>query len=142
MPSSATRENNPGQRAHDRPVLLHSLIFLDEGQEVTAQARPKLAAGGSGAKPQVVVAPGVKMERYVAAFYCNRVLNQQRALSIFPFPNQIHRNVCRFGVLEFGNGIPNHSYDSLEMEMNSVKRLEWNGNGVWNFESIWKWKWN
>jgi hypothetical protein len=35
MPSSATRENNPGQRAHDRPVLLHSLIFLDEGQEVT-----------------------------------------------------------------------------------------------------------
>jgi len=35
MPNSATRENNPGQRAHDRPVLLHSLIFLDEGQEVT-----------------------------------------------------------------------------------------------------------
>jgi hypothetical protein len=35
MPSSATRENNPGQRAHDRPVFLHSLIFLDEGQEVT-----------------------------------------------------------------------------------------------------------
>src|SRR3984957_18675099 len=35
MPSSATRASNPGQRAHDRPVLLHSLIFLDEGQEVT-----------------------------------------------------------------------------------------------------------
>ena len=45
--------------------------------------------------------------------------------------------------LEFGNGIPNHSYDSLEMEMNLVKRLEWkrefgmskvfgNGIGVWN----------
>ena len=53
--------------------------------------------------------------------------NQQRALSIFPFPfpNQIHRNFCRFGVLEFGNGIPNHSYDSLEMEMNLVKL--WNG---------------
>jgi hypothetical protein len=35
MPSSATRANNPGQRAHERPVLLHSLIFLDEGSEVT-----------------------------------------------------------------------------------------------------------
>ena len=35
MPSNATRENNPGQRAHDRPVLLHSLIFLDEGREMT-----------------------------------------------------------------------------------------------------------
>jgi hypothetical protein len=35
MPSSTTREDNPGQRAHDRPVLLHSLIFLDEGPEVT-----------------------------------------------------------------------------------------------------------
>jgi hypothetical protein len=35
MPTSATRENNPGQRAHDRPVLLHSLIFLDEGSEMT-----------------------------------------------------------------------------------------------------------
>jgi hypothetical protein len=35
MPSSATRENEPGQRAPDRPVLLHSVIFLDEGQEVT-----------------------------------------------------------------------------------------------------------
>jgi hypothetical protein len=35
MPSSAIRENNPGQRAHDRPVLLHSLIFLDEGREMT-----------------------------------------------------------------------------------------------------------
>jgi hypothetical protein len=35
MPSSATRENNPGQRAHDGQVLLHSLIFLDEGPEVT-----------------------------------------------------------------------------------------------------------
>jgi|HubBroStandDraft_2_1064218.scaffolds.fasta_scaffold31223_2 hypothetical protein len=35
MPSSTTRESNPGQRAHDRPVLLHSLVFLDEGAEVT-----------------------------------------------------------------------------------------------------------
>jgi hypothetical protein len=35
MPSSVTRESDPGQRAHDRPVRLHSLIFLDEGQEVT-----------------------------------------------------------------------------------------------------------
>jgi hypothetical protein len=35
MPGSTTRENNSGQRAHDRPVLLHSLIFLDEGTEVT-----------------------------------------------------------------------------------------------------------
>jgi hypothetical protein len=35
MPSSTTRESDPGQRAHDRPVLLHSLVFLDEGSEVT-----------------------------------------------------------------------------------------------------------
>jgi hypothetical protein len=35
MPSSTTRESNPGQRAHDRPVLLHALVFLDEGPEVT-----------------------------------------------------------------------------------------------------------
>ena len=35
MSSSTTRESDPGQRAHDRPVLLHSLVFLDEGSEVT-----------------------------------------------------------------------------------------------------------
>ena len=35
MSSSTTRESDPGQRAHDRPVLLHSLVFLDEGAEVT-----------------------------------------------------------------------------------------------------------
>jgi len=35
MFSSTTRESDPGQRAHDRPVLLHSLVFLDEGSEVT-----------------------------------------------------------------------------------------------------------
>jgi hypothetical protein len=34
MPST-TRESDPGQRAHDRPVLLHPLVFLDEGTEVT-----------------------------------------------------------------------------------------------------------
>ena len=46
--------------------------------------------------------------------------------------------------LEFGNGIPNHSYDSLEMEMNLVKlwngmemefgmsKVFGNGIGVWN----------
>jgi hypothetical protein len=35
MPSSTTHQNDPGQRAHDRPVLLHSLTYLDEGPEVT-----------------------------------------------------------------------------------------------------------
>jgi hypothetical protein len=35
MSSSTTRESDPGQRAHDRPVLLHSLVLLDEGSEVT-----------------------------------------------------------------------------------------------------------
>jgi len=35
MSSSTTRASDPGQRAHDRPVLLHSLVFLDEGEEVT-----------------------------------------------------------------------------------------------------------
>jgi len=35
MPGSITRENNPSQRAHDRPVLLYSLVYLDEGPEVT-----------------------------------------------------------------------------------------------------------
>jgi hypothetical protein len=35
MSSSTTRESDPGQRAHDRPVLLHALVFLDEGSEVT-----------------------------------------------------------------------------------------------------------
>lgn len=35
MSSSTTRESDPGQRAHDRPVLLHPLVFLDEGAEVT-----------------------------------------------------------------------------------------------------------
>jgi hypothetical protein len=35
MSSSTTRESDPGQRAHDRPVPLHSLVFLDEGSEVT-----------------------------------------------------------------------------------------------------------
>jgi hypothetical protein len=35
MPSSTTRESGPGRRAPDRPVLLHALVFLDEGQEVT-----------------------------------------------------------------------------------------------------------
>jgi len=35
MSSSTTRESDPGQRAHDRPVLLHALVFLDEGAEVT-----------------------------------------------------------------------------------------------------------
>lgn len=33
--TSTTSESTPGQRAHDRPVLLHSLVFLDEGEEVT-----------------------------------------------------------------------------------------------------------
>jgi hypothetical protein len=35
MSSSTTRASDPGQRAHDRPVALHSLIYLDEGAEVT-----------------------------------------------------------------------------------------------------------
>jgi len=35
MPSSPTRESDTGQRSNDRPVLLHALVFLDEGQEVT-----------------------------------------------------------------------------------------------------------
>jgi len=35
MPGSTIRESSPGQRAHDQPVFLHSLVFLDEGEEVT-----------------------------------------------------------------------------------------------------------
>jgi hypothetical protein len=35
MSSSTTRASDPGQRAHNRPVLLHALVFLDEGAEVT-----------------------------------------------------------------------------------------------------------
>jgi hypothetical protein len=35
MPGNTTRDSAPARREHDQPVLLHALVFLDEGEEVT-----------------------------------------------------------------------------------------------------------
>jgi hypothetical protein len=48
MSSSTTRASDAGQRAHDRPVLLHALVFLDEDAEVTV-GRADVCAPCTGA---------------------------------------------------------------------------------------------
>ena len=62
-------------------------------------------------------------------------------------PSLEHRNFLPYARytepwadLEFGNGIPKYSDDFGNGIEKFLRTLEENGNGVWNFETIWNGK--
>ena len=68
-------------------------------------------------------------------FYARKDVNSKFRTA--KFSSVSHTHTEPWADLEFGNGIPNHSYDFGNGNEEFGKTLEWNGNGVWNFESIW-----